>query len=246
MTKMIGFLWFMLSTILVSSAFAGNLSAADENRIKELAIEAILEQPEVIEEAITRLRQIQEQRQQEAVVKTLINRRKEFERDPNAPVLGNVDGDVTIVEFFDYNCPYCKRAAEPVQILLEADAKIRLVYREWPILSEGSVFAARAALASRKLGKYEEMHVALMSARRADENSTIKIAEGLGLDIAQLRRDMQSPEVEQHISLSVDLASNIGINGTPAFVIGNQLAPGLIPYEGLKAMVAKARGVKSR
>jgi len=87
MNKMIGFLWFMLSTILVSSAFAGNLSAADENRIKELAIEAILEQPEVIEEAITRLGQIQEQRQQQAVVETLINCRSEFERYPNGPVL---------------------------------------------------------------------------------------------------------------------------------------------------------------
>ena len=160
--------------------------------------------------------------------------------------MGNVHGDVTVVEFFDYNCPYCKRAAEPVRKLLEADANIRLVYREWPILSEGSMFAARAALASREQGKYEEMHVGLMSAGRVDERSTIKIAEGLGLDIAQLRRDMQSPMVTQHIARSVELAGEIGINGTPAFVIGTQLAPGLIPYENLKAMVAKARSEKTK
>ena len=235
-----------LAAATTSFAYAEGVSAADEKRIKELALEAILEHPEIIEEAIIRLRQLQDDRQQQAALKTITERREEFLRDPNAPVFGNPDGDVTVVEFFDYNCPYCKKAAEPVSKLLAADGNVRLVYREWPILGEGSVFAARAALAARKQGKYEEMHVGLMSGRRADERYTIKLAENLGLDIEMLRRDMQAPEVEQHIALSMELAGGLGINGTPTFVIGEQLAPGLIPYEQLREMVAKARSSKTK
>ena len=142
MKKLIILTAFILSAFVVSSASAGSLTASDEKRIKELAIEAILERPEVIEEAIARLRELQEQRQQQAAVETIMKRRKDFLQDPNAPVLGNPDGDVTVVEFFDYNCPYCKRAAEPVRKLIEADGNVRLVYREWPILGEGSVFCS--------------------------------------------------------------------------------------------------------
>ena len=246
MKKLILLATFILSTIIASSANAGNLTASDEKRIKELAIEAILERPEIIEEAIARLRQLQDQRQQQAAVETIEKRRKDFLEDPNAPVLGNPDGDVTVVEFFDYNCPYCKRAVEPVRKLIEADGNVRLVYREWPILGEGSVFAARAALAARNQGKYEEMHVGPMSGRRVDEAYTIKVAEMIGLDVERLRKDMEAPEVRQHIALSMELAAGLGINGTPSFLVGNQLAPGLVPYEELVAMVARARRDKTK
>ncbi len=246
MKKLILLTTFILSTTVASSASAGNLTASDEKRIKELAIEAILERPEIIEEAIARLRELQEQRQQQAVVETIEQRRKDFLEDPNAPVLGNPDGDVTVVEFFDYNCPYCKRAAEPVKKLVEADGNVRLVYREWPILGEGSLFAARAALAARNQGKYEEMHVGLMSGRRVDEAYTIKLAEKIGLDVKRLRKDMQAPEIKQHIELSMELAAGLGINGTPSFLVGNQLAPGLVPYEELVRMVENARGEKTK
>lgn len=246
MKKLILLTTFILSTTVASSASAGNLTASDEKRIKELAIEAILERPEIIEEAIARLRELQEQRQQQAVVETIEQRRQDFLEDPNAPVLGNPDGDVTVVEFFDYNCPYCKRAAEPVKKLVEADGNVRLVYREWPILGEGSLFAARAALAARNQGKYEEMHVGLMSGRRVDEAYTIKLAEKIGLDVKRLRKDMQAPEIKQHIELSMELAAGLGINGTPSFLVGNQLAPGLVPYEELVRMVENARGEKTK
>jgi len=246
MKKLILPMAFILSTFVASSASAGELTASDEKRIKELAIEAILERPEIIEEAIARLRQLQDQRQQQAAVETIMKRRKDFLQDPNAPVLGNPEGDVTVIEFFDYNCPYCKRAAAPVKKLIETDGNVRLVYREWPILGEGSVFAARAALAARNQGKYEEMHVGLMSGRRVDEAYTIKVAEMIGLDVKRLRKDMQAPEVKQHIELSMELAAGLGINGTPSFLIGNQLAPGLVPYEELVTMVAKARDKKTK
>lgn len=120
-------------------ASAGELSEA---RIKELVYEAIRENPDIIMEAVAILQQREDEAQASATQSILSDQRAALERDPNAPVLGNPDGDVTVVEFFDYNCPYCKRAMTEVQALLEADADVRLVYREWPVLGEGSVFAS--------------------------------------------------------------------------------------------------------
>ena len=172
----------------------------------------------------------------------LSNQRQMLERDPNAPVLGNPEGDVTIVEFFDYNCPYCKRAMPEVQALLASDKNVRLVYREWPILGEGSVFATRAALASRAQGKYEEMHWAMMGLKgRIGEERVMKVAKDLGLDLDKLRADMNSPEVEEHIATSMQLAQALGFNGTPSFVIGQSLVPGFVEQAQLQKFVDESR-----
>lgn len=212
-----------------------------EDEIKKLALEAILENPEIIRQAVEILQRRDESEAEKRAAATLSGFREQLERDPNAPVLGNPDGDVTVVEFFDYNCPYCKRAADDVKKLIETDGNIRLVYREWPILSEGSVFAARAALAAREQGVYEEMHWALMSLPKATEASVLKAARKLGLDIDKLRADMKSPEIDAHIQLSSDLAQGLGFSGTPSFVIGENLVPGLVPLEQLQAYVEDAR-----
>lgn len=241
MTRLIAAFAFTALLAGVAPSYAEELTADQENRIKELALEAILENPEIIAEAIDRLQTLQQERQNAAIRQTLESRRADLERDANAPVLGNPDGDVTMVEFFDYNCPYCKQAMEPVQNLLASDDGVRLVYREFPILSEGSVFAAKAALAAREQGKYEEMHWALMSLRRADEQTTIETAEDLGLDIDKLRVDMEAPEVASHIALSLELAEGLGISGTPSFVIGDTVVPGLVPLERLAELVENER-----
>jgi protein-disulfide isomerase len=216
--------------------------ALDEDRIKALALEAIRENPGIVMEAVEALQAQQAEAERAAIGDVLADRREELVADPNAPVLGNPEGDVAVVEFFDYNCPYCKRAAEPVARLLDADEGVRLVYREWPILGEGSLFAARAALAARAQDKYEEMHEALMGyPQRVDEEVVMDAAERLGLDLDRLREDMDAPEVEDHIAQSMALARALGVTGTPAFVIGDQLAPGLIPFEELQRLVAEAR-----
>lgn len=246
MTRLIAAFAFAILLVGAAPSFAEELTADQENRIKELALEAILENPGIIAEAIDRLQTLQEERQNTAIRQTLERRRADLERDANAPVLGNPDGDVTMVEFFDYNCPYCKRAMEPVKNLLAGDGGVRLVYREFPILGEGSLFAAKAALAAREQDKYEEMHWALMSLRRADEQTTIETAEDLGLDIDKLRADMDSPEVASHIALSLELADGVGISGTPSFVIGETVIPGLVPLERLVELVENERSVTSR
>ncbi|MDE4193429.1 DsbA family protein [Phaeobacter gallaeciensis] len=214
----------------------------DEARIKELVLEAIRENPEIVMEAVAILEQRQAGAQADAQARALDTQRELIENDPNAPVLGNPDGDVTVVEFFDYNCPYCRRVKPEVRALIDADPNIRLVYREWPILGDGSVFAAKAALAARKQGKYEDFHWAMMGNEgRAEEASVLRVAEEVGLDIEQLRVDMDAPEVADHIATSMQLTQTLGFNGTPSFVIGDALVPGFVETDQLAKLVAAAR-----
>ncbi|MEP2682202.1 MAG: DsbA family protein [Sulfitobacter sp.] len=227
---------------LAVAPIAGFAQEPSDARIKELALEAIRENPQIIMEAVQLLEQEQAATQAEAAADLLKNQRELLEHDPNAPVFGNPEGDVTVVEFFDYNCPYCKRAMSEVQGLLDVDRDVRLVYREWPILSEGSVFAAKAALAAREQGKYEEFHWALMGMeQRAEEASVMRLAEEIGLDIEQLRTDMEAPKVQEHIDESMRLTQALGFNGTPSFVIGDDMVPGFVEQEQLEALVDKAR-----
>ena len=229
----------MLAAMLPAAVTAQDLSEA---RVKELVREAIRENPAIVMDAVQLLEQRQQVAEQAQAQTVLRDRRDLLERDPNAPVLGNPDGDVTVVEFFDYNCPYCRRVMPEVQALLEEDPNVRLVYREWPILGDGSVFAARAALAARKQGKYEEFHWAMMGMNgRAEEDSVLRIAREVGLDIDRMRADMQAPEVDMHIETSMELTRALGFQGTTSFVIGHALVPGLVEKDVLADQVDRAR-----
>jgi protein-disulfide isomerase len=230
--------------LLATTALPG-LAAADElteEQIKDLVYEAIRENPGIVMEAVAILERSQQQAQENAAAKVLNEERDRLEQDPNAIILGNPDGDVTVVEFFDYNCPYCRRVMPEVDALVEQDPNVRLVYREWPILGEGSDFAARAALASRNQGLYEEFHVAMMSMEeRAEEASVLRIARDVGLDIDQLRQDMDAPEIDEHIATSMELTRALGFSGTPSFVIGDALIPGYVEAQVLIDEVEKTR-----
>jgi protein-disulfide isomerase len=238
----------LLATALATATplFAQSTPGAlTSDQVKQLALQAILENPEVVMEAFAILQRAQEQADAEAAGALLSDSRDLLENDPNAPVIGNPDGDVTVVEFFDYNCPYCRRASEQVMQAIGRDDNIRVVFREWPILGEGSVVASRAALAARAQGKYLPFHEALMQARgRMDEDAVMKIAAKTGLDMDRLRADMQSPEVEDHIATSLKLAEGLGFTGTPSFVVGEALAPGLISADQILEMVAETRAAR--
>lgn len=213
-----------------------------EERVKELVLETIRENPQILLEAMSILEAQEREAQAAAVTAALEAEREALERDPNAPVLGNPEGDVTVVEFFDYNCPYCRRSLPELTGLLEGDENVRVVMREWPILGEGSVFAARAALAAREQGMYQEMHEALMALQQpADEMSVLRLTEVLGLDVDRLKADMESQEIEEHIATSMRLAETLGITGTPSFVIGDQLIAGYVEQAILEEAVQQAR-----
>lgn len=237
----------MILAATLALALPGQALSQDisEDRIKELVAETLRENPELVLEALQALEARQAEAQAASAASVLTQERGMLERDPNAPVLGNPDGDVTIVEFFDYNCPYCKKAMPEINALLAEDANVRLVLREWPILSEGSAFAARAALASRQQGKYAEMHDALMTMRgKVEAETVLRIAGEVGLDVEKLKIDMQSPEVEEHIATSMRLAEALGFNGTPSFVIGDQLIPGFVEKPQLVEAVTAARAAE--
>ena len=205
----------------------------------------LLDNPEVIMEAVAGLEQREEAARREAAQTAVRSNLAALQAPEGAFVAGNPNGDVTVVEFFDYNCPYCRRVKPEMEALLAADPNVRVVYREWPILGEGSVFAARAALASRNQGKYEEFHWAMMQLKqRAEEATIIRVAEDIGLDVAQLRRDMTAPEIEEHIQTSMRLAQSLGFSGTPSFVIGDSLAPGLIQADQMIELVDQARAAE--
>jgi protein-disulfide isomerase len=236
----------MMRVILMAVAFLGFAQMAPaqqmtNEQVKQLALEAILENPQIIMQAVA----ILEQRERERAASGANTVRLQLEQDPNSPNLGNPDGDVTVIEFFDYNCPYCRKAGQTVQELLASDANVRVIYREWPILGEDSVFASRAALAARAQGKYEEFHWALMNGEgRASEASILKLARHLDLDVEKLQADMTSPAVEAHIAQSSALARTLGFTGTPAFIVGDRTAPGMLSTDEITAMVAEARAEK--
>jgi protein-disulfide isomerase len=219
---------------------ASSQDISDE-KIKQLALEAILENPEIIMQAVSILRQ----RDAEIAASGANTVRLELENDPGSPNLGNPEGDVTVVEFFDYNCPYCRQAGKTVQELIGSDPNVRIIFQEWPVLGEGSMFAARAALASRAQGKYEEFHWTLMNGEgRATEASILKVARDLGLDIVRLLADMKSPAVEVHLERSNDLARSLGFTGTPAFIVGDQTVPGMISLEKIEKLIAGVRAAE--
>ena len=212
-----------------------------DDRIKKLAIEAILENPQVIMEAVAILKK-RESDQATSGTKSI---RLQLESDPGSPNLGNINGDVTVIEFFDYNCGYCRQAGKTIQALIASDPKIRVIFREWPVLGEGSNFAARAVLASAEQGKYEEFHWALMNGKvRATKAVVMKVARDLGLDIAKLKANMVSQTVDLHLEQSNMLAQNLGFTGTPAFIVGNEKVPGMISFNQISELVAEARDTK--
>lgn len=168
--------------------------------------------------------------------------RQALERDPTAPVLGNPDGNITLTEFFDYNCPYCRTMLPRVQQLISSDPQLRVVYHEWPVFGPGSEFAARAALATLPGGNYWRMHAGLLSMReRAEEPTVLRVARGLGIDEAQLRADMEDDRIELHITNSQLLADHMGLMGTPSFICGDEAAFGEMSLDELRELVARGR-----
>lgn len=228
-----------------SLAAAEPFTPAEEDRIRALAIEALLERPEILRELVARLEEQERAAQVDQAQSAITALKDELVSDPNAPIGGNPDGDVTVVEFMDYNCGYCKRAAPEVAKLLEQDGDVRLVYREWPILGDGSVAAARLALAAREQDAYEAMHDALMARPRVTEQTALAVAQELGLDVVKLKADADAPKVAAHIDKSMALAQAIGVTGTPAFVIGDQFIGGLAPVEALLEAVATTRETRN-
>lgn len=219
-----------------------HFSAGERDEIGRLVRQYLLENPEVLEEAIRVLRERRDREQAEAAQRALESNRNALLNDENSPVGGNADGDVTIVEFFDYQCGYCKRAYPQMMSAVANDGNVRIVFKEFPILGPVSLFASQAALASRNQNKYEAFHNALMEFRgELTREAVMQIAGSVGLDTAQLQEDMRDPAIRGIIERNYELARSLGIDGTPAFIIGDELIPGAIDAERFRRHIAEAR-----
>jgi protein-disulfide isomerase len=233
----------LLAVLSTSGSWVEAQSQSPSNEAMETVIRNyILKHPEVIEESLQALEQRRAAEEKQRVRDLIIARSKELLQDPDAPVGGNPQGDVTLVEFFDYRCRFCKAVAPTVSKLLAEDANVRLIYKDFPILGEASHYAARAALASRNQGKYQAFHEALMSVdEELTEKVVIKIAKRVGINVANLKADMKAPQISSAIEQNRELAKALGINGTPAFIVGSELTRGAMDLSTFKELMAKTR-----
>jgi protein-disulfide isomerase len=241
------------AVVLLASATAAiaedsSFTAAQEQQMRELVRTYLLEHPEIINEA---MQAHQERLAAEAAAKTaqaLKDHRDDLRSDPMSPVGGNPNGAVTVVEFFDYNCGYCRAAGPTVTELLKRNPNVRFVYKEFPTLAPSSRYAARAALAARRqsLELYTQFHDTLMKSKgRLAEDAVVQTARASGIDVDRMRADMEDPAINESLDRNIALARAIGISGTPTFVIGDAMLVGVKPLQEMESAVAKARSAES-
>jgi protein-disulfide isomerase len=220
-------------------------SEAQKQQLEKLMEQYILDHPEVLLEAVRRHQEKRETAEKEQAQTAVAAHMQQLVSDPTSPVAGNPKGDVTIVEFFDYRCGYCKRVHPTIEKILTEDTNIRLVLKEFPILGPQSLSAARAALAAWKIApeKYMAFHNDLMTSRgEFTEAKIAATAQKAGIDPEALKAAMGDKSVDDALGRNFRLAEALNINGTPAFVVGSQLVPGAVDYGTLKKLVEEARG----
>ena len=218
----------------------------DKGAIEAVVRDYLLRNPEVIGEALDLLQAKQEAEERKRAEAAIRENGEALRSNPMSPVSGNANGDVTVVEFFDYQCGYCKRALPTMEALLITDPNVRVVWKEFPILGPVSLFAARTSMAADRQGRYLRFHVALMREPKLTEDKVLEIAVKAGLDLERLRQDMEDPAIGAYIDETRALAQSLGIRGTPAFLIGETLIPGAIDTARMKELIATARAGGNR
>lgn len=229
---------------LVASAQSDVFTADQEQRVGELVRAYLLENPEVLIEALEVLQVREEETAAARAQATLLDRADDLFNSPLDPIGGNPDGPITIVEFYDYNCPFCRRVKPTIHELLAANADIRYVYKEFPILADSSIYAARAALAVWRTQpeRYDAFHNALMvGTGQLSEDLVLERAVSVGVDLDQMRQEMDDPEIQRIIQENQQLARDLGISGTPSFVIGDQIIGGAQPLAVFEEAVRRVR-----
>ena len=229
-----------------AAATAGATTAPTASPL-DASIEAYIKaHPEVIIDAVTQYQQDQVRKQAEQSEKFISSKWTELTSSTADPVAGNPKGDVTIVEFFDYSCGYCKHVLPYMLKVLETDPNVRIIFKEFPILSPNSEIAAKVALAAYQVNpaKYLEFHKALFNARLTSEKSALEVATSVGLDAKVLEEKMKTPEIQAALTATRQFALEAGVRGTPAFVINGKLIPGVADLESLQALIKAAREKK--
>ncbi len=234
--------------LIISRSAPGAIDASgaklDDKAIVDVVRNYLTKNPEILVEMTTELDKRQQAEESAKQQKVIGENADAIFRSPKSYSAGNPNGDVTVVEFFDYNCGFCKRALPELVKLIESDDKVRVVFKELPIFGEESEWAAKAALAAGKQGKYFEMHQKLYAAPgKADKEKALRVAAEIGLDVPQLEKDMEDPAVIQALEETKEIAAKLGVQGTPLYLIGDRMIPGAPDdlYDQLVAKVAEIR-----
>lgn len=237
----------LLLSMLILWCISAAADAAEFNNGQRQEIETIirnylLAHPEILQEMAQTLEQKYNQAEDERRKEGLVQNADKVFRDKSDYVAGNPNGNVTMVEFFDYNCLWCKRSFPDVMALLEMDKELKVVLKEFPILGPESEYAAKAAIAAGKQGKYLEMHKAMYQHEgKVTKESVDEIAIGIDLNMDQLKKDMDGSETAELIGRNRELAQSLAINGTPAFIIDDKLFPGYLPKDELASAIKEVR-----
>ena len=217
--------------LIISSSYSHEIN---KDKIVTIVKKFLKENPEFIKSTLDNYKITLENQTKQKAIKLL--------KGIKNPGVFRKQADVTIYEFFDYNCGYCKSVVKTIMDVLSVDKKINFVFVEFPILSEQSYIAAKAALASKKQGLYNQFHLSLMKIKgRVDKEKVFSTAKRTGLDLDKLKIDMNDPEIEQTLMKNREIAKSLNLNGTPAFIIGDIIYPGALKSNNLKEIIKKFR-----
>lgn len=227
-------------------ASAQSFSDTQRGEIQKIIRDYLVTHPEVLEEVSAELSKRQAAAESEKHAAAVVANANLIFNSPRGVTIGNKEGDVTLVEFFDYNCGYCKRAMTDMLDLMKSDPKLKVVLKEFPVLGPTSMEAAQVAVAVRMQDpagkKYLDFHQKLLSGRgQADKARSLAAAKEAGLDMARIEKDMISPEVRATLEENFKLAESMGMNGTPSYVIGKQVVIGAVGHDVLKEKIGIAR-----
>jgi protein-disulfide isomerase len=231
-----------LTLLAPRAALATEFTPDQKKEIDAIIQDFLANHPDLLMQAIEKADEKLKADAKDKASKALVERRQEVFDDPASPIAGNPNGNVTLVEFFDYRCPYCKQVEPSLEKLLGEDHQLRFVYKEFPVLGPDSDIAAHVALAAKKQGKYDAFHRAMMAAPgHIDEAVIYQVAASAGLDVDRLKQDVKAPDIEKELKANADLGSALDIDGTPGFVVGDQIIPGALSIDDLRQMIADAR-----
>jgi len=238
------FLTFALALILMPlSASAQDFTAAQKETINAMIESYLLENGDKVLKSVNTYQENLAQKQQEAAAARAKDFLNTIEDGAEMPMAGNPDGDITVVEFFDYNCGYCRKALEEIQTVLGEDENVKIIFMDMPILGASSREASKWSLAAMKQGKYFEYHQAIMNHDgEKSEKALMDLAKDVGLDIKKLKKDVTSADIEKMIERNLEQAAELNIRGTPGFIVGGQIFPGYIPAEQMLQIIEEKRG----
>jgi protein-disulfide isomerase len=235
-------IFLLACSAMAATALADAVTPAQKKAFEQIIHDYLVNNPDVVVEALKSAKARDDARAADQARELVTQNQDALIHDPDSPVGGNPNGDVTMVEFFDYSCPYCKQVEPSLEAMQVADPKLRVVYKEFPILGPASIVASRVALAARKQGKYDAFHRAMINTKgQLNDDVIIKVAQSVGLDVDKIKVDMATPDVEKVLRSDFELAKALHVQATPVFVIGDTILAGAADMDTLHRLIADAR-----